>query len=1352
MTPTHSSNATANAQVAALSAAEKRALVEQLLQKKASAAKSVYPQSYNQQAMWFLYQLSPDSPAYNTAFAARLRSRVDVDALTRALQVLVDRHPALRTTFATSEQGPVQYVYGYRAAPFYQVTVTDPTEESLTAQVAEAYAQPFDLEQGPALRMTLFSLAEEDHVLLITAHHIIMDGWSIGVLLQELLELYQANVDQTAATLPALTVRYADYVQRQRQLLEGPTGERLWSFWQEELAAELPILDLPTDYPRPPVQTFAGATHVFTLDADLTAKVRTFARHEGATMYMTLLAAFQALLALWTHQDDDIIVGSPMAGRNDAAFSGVIGDFINMVVIRTHCPRGITFRTLLAAVRRKVLAALEHQEFPFALLVERLNLKRDASRSPIFQVAFDLQKLQQFGDLAPLFLSQRSDIQVHFATLVLEPYFLPQQEGQFELTMQLVEANDQILGALKYSTDLFELETVQCLQEMYTSLLRKIMAAPELNLTEDIFSFQEMSVAAFMSYLRKHDIKLWVDGERLRVNAPAGTLTTELQKAIGSRKAEIVHRLKETNGTGQTSFPIQPVAHTGPMELSYAQRRLWFLEQLNPGSVVYNIPLVFEVKGRLQVDLLQRSLDEILARHAALRSRFIGVHGQVRQVVEPSGSVELRLIDLRHLPAVARQKEADELAKAEGLRPFDLSRGPFLRALLVQMEAEKSLLSLTIHHIVSDAWSLGILGNELSKLYAAYAHGQPSPLAALPVQYVDYAHWQQRWLQGERLRAQLAYWQQQLRGPLPLLDLPTDHPRPTIQSSRGRRNLFNVGAALSEELKEFSRSEGTTLFVTLFAAFNVLLYRYTRQEDIVVGSPISGRSRAEIENLIGFFVNNLVLRTDLSGGPTFRDLLKRVRNVALDAYANQDVPFEKLVEVLQPERDMSRLPFFQVLFGFQSMAIKSLEMPDARLEPRQIDIGTTRYDLSFEVWESAEGLVVSVEYSSDLFEEATILRMVDHYRELLCGIVAQPDQFIAKLPLLTTSERLQMVNEWNRTHLDYPRGAGVHTLFEAQAARNPQAIAVTFEDQEITYGELNRRANQLARHLRELGVDDTSVPEALVGVYMTRSIEMIIALLAIHKAGGAYLPLDPAFPADRLAFMMEDAQARVLVTQSQLSRTLPFNPARVVQIDDDWPVIACQNGTDLGLAPDPEGLAYLLYTSGSTGRPKGVQVPHRCVVNFLTSMRVTPGMVSTDVLLSVTTLSFDIAGLEIFLPLTTGARVVLVRSEVAANGSHLIAALQHSGATVMQATPATWRLLVGSGWEGTPGLKILCGGEAMTGELADQLLPRCASLWNMYGPTETTIWSTVYQVSVSASVMPIGKPIANTQVYVLDAA
>ncbi len=817
--------------------------------------------------------------------------------------------------------------------------------------------------------------------------------------------------------------------------------------------------------------------------------------------------------------------------------------------------------------------------------------------------------------------------------------------------------------------------------------------------------------------------------------------------------------------------------------LSFSQQRLWFLDQLEPGSSFYNMPTALRITGSLDVDALERSFNEIVRRHEVLRATFPVKNGEPVQAAAPHLPVALRVVDSTRYrttdthgaggiadAAPASETPEDAIRRAMDLisgevrRPFDLAHGPLIRLALFRIGPREHILVMTTHHIVSDGWSMGIFVKELTALYRAFSAGEPSPLPELPIQYADFAVWQRGRLTGEALAGQLDYWKRQMAGAPPVLELPTDRPHPPVQTFEGRTERFHVGPELTEKLNGLGRQAGATLFMTLLAAFNVLLHRYSGQEDIVVGSPVANRNQAETEPLIGFFVNMPPFRADLSGDPSFMELLGRVKRMTLDAYAHQDIPFEQLVDALQTERRLSHSPLFQVMFVLQNAARSGLELPGLTIAPMDLDSDTARFDLSLWVQESAEDLRAEIEYNTALFDADTIKRMAGHFLTLLEGATADPHARISALPLLTEAERRLMLESWNDTRMDYPSDTCMHRLFEARAARAPERVALVHGDRELTYGELNAGANQLARHLRSMGVG----PDVLVGVCVERSLELVVALLGVLKAGGAYVPLDPAFPPDRLALMLEDAQVAVLLTQEELLADLPPIGGRMVCLDRDWEDVSRwddsnpETGPGVGSGAGPENLAYVIYTSGSTGRPKGVQIPHRPLTNFLISMAAEPGLTERDVLLAVTTISFDIAALEIYLPLIMGGRVVMASRDVAADGSRLLETLRECGATVMQATPAGWRLLLAAGWEGKHPLKILCGGEAFPRDLALQLLERGESVWNVYGPTETTIWSAVGRVTEAARTggragegkqdmpEPIGRPLGNTQIYVLD--
>ena len=778
--------------------------------------------------------------------------------------------------------------------------------------------------------------------------------------------------------------------------------------------------------------------------------------------------------------------------------------------------------------------------------------------------------------------------------------------------------------------------------------------------------------------------------------------------------------------------------------LSFSQQQVWLHAQLSPESPIYNEVLILEHKGPLDRDVLQQALGELTRRQWSLRTTFVVEDGSPVQMVAAAQNIELPVTDLSSLSQQEQEAETRRIATDAARESFDLARGPLLRVRLVACSHEHHLLIIAVHTVVADQRSLQILAEELGILYSASAGTQPLPLPDLPVQYVDYSRWQRERFQGDAAEKGISYWRETLAGIPAVLELATDRPRPPVQDFAGGQRTQVLSRDLVGSLKELSEALGTELPLTLLAGFQALLARYTRQDDIVVGWIVSGREQADADRVIGLFENAISVRTDLGEDPSFRDLLLKMKHTASAARQHQNVPFEEIVSAVQPDRDPSRNPIFQALFSMDAPIFQAAS--SWQVANQQISSGTAKVDLQLQLREEADGTITAnFIYRIDLFDTATIARMGGHFERLLRGAVNNPNQRISRLPLITDAERNQLIVEWNNTQADYPNRC-LHQLFEAQASRTPEATAVVFEHQQLTYRELNRRANQLARHLIKLGVG----PDVLVGISVERSLEMMVGLLGILKAGGAYVPADPAFPADRVSFMLEDAEVPVLLTQQALVDSLPKSKARVICLDTGWGEVAKESDENPTADVKPADLAYVLYTSGSTGKPKGVQIPHCAVSNFLTSMRREPGMTERDRMFAVTTLSFDIAGLELYLPLLVGGSVEIVSRSVYSDGDQLLARLNSAGATVMQATPATWRMLLEAGWQGNPGLKILCGGEAVSQKLVDQLLPKASSVWNMYGPTETTIWSTTCKFESGRPTVSIGRPIANTQIFILD--
>ena len=858
----------------------------------------------------------------------------------------------------------------------------------------------------------------------------------------------------------------------------------------------------------------------------------------------------------------------------------------------------------------------------------------------------------------------------------------------------------------------------------------------------------------FLSELSHLNVKLWLDGDDLRYQAPNRTLTPTLLAQLRSRKTEIRSFLRQANSTLQSATaPIQPVARASAPPLSCAQQRLWFLTQLEPDGSAYNISRVYRLTGVLNISALEQSLCEIVRRHESLHTTFLAIDGQPSQVITPDIFLPLPLIDLQDLPLDQRQAVAEQKAAEEVRQPFDLAQGPLLRAKLLRLDAEEHVLLLIMHHIIADGWSIDVFFRELTLLYEAFSNGQASPLAKLPIQYADFAVWQRQWLQGDALASQLDYWKQQLGGVLPVLELPTDRPRPPEQTHRGAYQILELTPDLTAALKALSQQQGATLFMTLLAAFQSLLHRYCGQDDIVVGSPIAGRNRLETEALIGFFVNNLALRTHLGGNPSFRELLVRVRKMVLKAYSHQDLPFEKLVEELQPKRNQSRAPLFQVMFVLQNLSWQPLELSGLTLKPMLVHNGAAKFDLTLMMWETTQGLSGLLEYNIDLFDASTISRILGHFQTLLEGIVANPDQRLSDLPLLTSAEHQQLLVDWNNTQTEYSQDHCIHQLFEIQVEQTPDAVALVFigepnvtshrTHQQLTYRQLNTRANQLAHHLQTLGVG----PGDLVGLCLERSIEMVVGLLGILKAGAAYVPLDPTYPQERLAYMLSDAQVSVLLTQPPLLPQLPQLPAQVVCLDTSRAEIAQAAETNPVRAAKPDNLAYVIYTSGSTGKPKGVQIIHQGLGNLATAQKQRFDVQPTSRVLQFASLSFDAAIWEIVMALCSGATLCLATQEALLPGTNLMQLLRRQAITHITLPPSALAALP---QDSLPALRtIIVAGEACPPDLALQW-SRQRRFFNAYGPSESTVCATVAECTEITGRLPIGRPIANTQIYILD--
>ncbi len=880
-------------------------------------------------------------------------------------------------------------------------------------------------------------------------------------------------------------------------------------------------------------------------------------------------------------------------------------------------------------------------------------------------------------------------------------------------------------------------------EDILSSIWADVLRVERVGRHDNFFDLGGHSLLATQVVSRLRDL--------LQVNLPVGSVFEAATIAELALAVETAHQAPSL----PVAPPIRAVERSGDLPLSFAQQRLWFLDQLQGPSPTYNLPEAYRLIGILQVTVLEQALNALVQRHEVLRTAFPSVEGQPVQRIHSDLPLPLLVVDLRHLAESEQTAELNHMLSQAARQPFDLAQLPLVRVTLYELSDHEHILLVNIHHIIADAWSMEVWWRDLNALYQALLEGQPAPLFELPLQYADFAQWQRQWLTDDVLAIQRAYWQRHLSDAPVRLELPTDHTRPSVQTFNGQGERFELAAELTEQLRTLSRQRGSSLFMTLYSAFALLLSRYSGQEDLIIGTPIANRHHAEVEPLIGFFVNTLALRADLSGNPSFEDLLKRVRQVTLEAHTHQEIPFEQLVDELALERHLSHAPLFQVMFAIE-MSPEPMRLGEVQVTPLRLEMVTAKFDLTLFLGEvesmSNGGLWGMLEYNTDLFEPTTISRMIGHFQQLLGGIVADPKQSINTLPLLTEAERQQLLVEWNDTQTAYPHDLSIPQLFEAQAERDPNAVAVVFGDQRLTYQELNAQANQLAHHLQARGVG----PEAIVAICMQRSPEMVVGLLAILKAGGAYLPLDPDYPPERLAFMLDDANVPVLLTQEHLRSRLPQTQAQLVCLDTHWAHIATQRPNNLSAPPQPDHLAYVIYTSGSTGKPKGVRVPHRAICRLVCNTNYIE-LSPKDRMAQASNASFDAATFELWGALLHGATLVGIPREVTLEPQEFADYLQRHEISVLFLTTALFNQIVRAVPHAFQNLRhLLFGGEAVEPSTVRAVLEHGPPerLLHVYGPTENTTFATWYLVEAvpeDASTVPIGSPVSNTQLYVLDA-
>ena len=1291
----------------------------------------------------------------------------DTQKFETALRRLVAITDALHLQFVETEDGPRQF-FDYR--PDWELTRLDFSHEPDPKKAADAWVhrdmkRPFRFDGAPLFRSSLIKLSASHHCWYVTIHHALMDGTGWRIFLSRVAAAYSGLIGGKSGE-PAADVSWLQVLAEEQTYIELDRFRRDRAFWRAHLPKAPQRVTLSSRPARRPSGLIRSIGWI-----PRSIDLQEVAENYGASPAVVLAAATAIYIHLTTGERE-LLVGVLVSARLGPMMRAVVGNVANKLPLPVAVGPDERVGDVIRRVARDMRAALRHQRYRMEDIRRDLGLKPSDGELASTVVNFlpdnndieftDCKILRNMLSAGPV-----EDFQVLFlggddpAGLRVDFVANPELYSNAELQ----EHRDRYLDLLSQIASAKTETTVRDLGLSDTVVVRSTegaqissvpgnshaqIAAPPSTPTEVSVASIRSAVLRIPS-INRGDHFFDIGGDSLLANMVMTrvrkTFALELQLRVLFEAPTLMafaSRIDEATGEGLRPEPaIAPVAVDAPAPLSFSQHRMWLIQSLAPKISAYNISGVLQLTGSLDLEALSQSLAAMYQRHEILRTSYDLVNGEVVQRLQNASIPPFSIIDLTSQHADDPAAEALRRANTQASAPIDLSKGPGLSVTLMRIGADQHLLQMTVHHIAADQWSMGLMTRELCSLYNAARAGRHLNLPPAPIRYRDYATWQQRQLQSPELQAQLAYWQSTLEGVQPL-ELPTDRPRPRFQTFNGSICYASFPAMLQEKLKALSLKESTTLFMTMFAGFAALLHRLSGQSDITIGLPIAGRQHADVERVVGTFVNTLVMRVDLGGDPTFGELLGRVRAVALDAFANGLVPFDKLVQDLVRARDTSRAPLVQVMFNMANAPMHGIALDGIEIEYVHIDRGGAQFELSLSV-DPELSHSVTIEYNTDLFDQGTIERFIKRYMHLLEAAVAQPATRVSKLDLLGAEERA-VLQTWNATGANIPPEMFI-AMFERRAAQHPDAPAVTFEGTTLSYGELASQVTRLTIGLQALSAGRG----VIIGVCQRRSLKMLVTLLAVQKAGGAYVPLDPALPPQRLEYMISDSGISVLVINRGGLGKLTI-PPDVKVLDADAPVLAWPAPAASGPAESPRfsDPAYIIYTSGSTGKPKGVVVSYGALANFLCSMRKTPGLRETDVLAAVTTISFDIAGLELYLPLLAGARIELVSSAIASDGSALAELLHSRGVTVMQATPATWRMLLDAEWRGSCGLRALCGGEALSRELANELIPRVGELWNLYGPTETAVWSTACRVGLGDAPISIGRPIDNTQIYILN--
>lgn len=1311
--------------------------------------------------------------AFNESMTIKLEGPINVMSLEQAISKTINRHGALKTTFTPDGKNMmVDLVSSVDLERINLTNVSDDERQELFEKIIDDETKiNFDLINGPVFRCKLISFHGDLHYLVASAHHIICDGWSWAIVMHDLGQFYNASLthqDFSPESPYQLWQFSQDQIKRQENIDEHK------KYWIELFKDGGPIMDLPIDFDRPEFRTYNSKRIDFELSSDLVKKLKRLSAKNGVSFYHTIYGSFTLLLHKLSEQND-LVVGISAAAQSILGKDELVGHCVNLLPIRNSVDPNSTVKSHIINTKEAVLSAYDNQEFTFGSLLKVIPLKRDVSRIPLVSVIFniDQQPIGQGLDFKGLNCSYKTN---------------PRHFENFEIFVNATVCGDHVVLETQYNTDLFSSDSINKwlsslnqllnivsenidiqIDKLPLDLTRKVAAAkkvakrpiadaPQATVNQQTVDKLKTIWTGLLGdrVIKEEDNFFALGGHSLLASEMMLKIDEEFEVKIGLRDifraksfADICCKIEDKLKTTTTTYEhkIKSVKHSGPIELSLQQFRAWYVQTLAPDTTLFNLPAAYHYTGNFDLNAYKQALNTFIARHEATRTVIKKSKSGPLMEILPSMTLDLEVETVSGKSLNSKLNNLLTILKKKASTTIQLEEESLFKVKLFKLDDNNFVCFTLIHHIIWDGWCYDIFRDEMAKLYQGFKSGQENILDNLPsITYRDYCLWQKEFLSGDEYTRQMNFWKSKLSGELPVLQLPLDRPRPKILNYRGSGTLLKWSEDEIVPLEIIAKKNGTTLFNLLLLGYKILLLRYSSQHDQIVGTPVRGRNHSGLDKLIGFFVNNLAIRTKLDSNKSVLDNLSLVSGSTADSFENAEVGFDDIVNALNVARNPSITPIYQTFFMFQDATNRKEGFVDMEFSSYPLQRGASHTDLDFWARRDRNGMTGGLDFMSDLFDPQTVERMGDDLKFILSSFIGNESIKLADLPSLHPQNRKLLIDGWNQTEVALPKQVGLHNLIEVQVDKVPNKVCFEYEDQTITYQELDIRANQVAHYLLKCGAKKGE----LIGIAIDRSIDMIVGILGILKSGAGYVPLDPDFPSERLEYMLEHSKCRYVLTNEQNKQLSVFSNVSIISIDGDKQPISVMPTTRTNIDLSPDDPCYVIYTSGSTGKPKGVQIPHSSAINFLMAMQKRPGMSSDDVFCAVTTLSFDIAVLELYLPLISGAKVVIVSRETALFGEQLKAILENKKVTIMQATPASWRLLIHAGWKGSDDFKSLCGGEPFPKDLASDLIDRVCEVWNMYGPTETTVWSTCKRIEHTNGPILIGKPIDNTTIYIFD--